>query len=152
MLFSNILLAFDSSNPSKNSAEYAINLAALENSTLTFIHVIDDIKQGGAIGLRARYGDVDLVNAFKKARRQHVEEWVKPLQKRANDMGIKTFVAILEEEGGSKLEIMTQYINENNIDLVVMGSRGLSRFKQLILGSIAFGLISYSKCPVLVIR
>jgi nucleotide-binding universal stress UspA family protein len=152
MLFSNILLAFDNSNASKNAAEYAINLAALENSTLTFIHVIDDIKQGGAIGLRARYGDVDLVNGFKKARRQYAEEWVKPLQKKANDRGIKTFVAILEEEGGSKLEVMTQYINENNIDLVVMGSRGLSRFKQLILGSIAFGLISYSKCPVLVIR
>ncbi len=152
MLFNNILLAFDNSNASKNAAEYAINLAALENSTLTFIHVIDDIKQGGAIGLRARYGDVDLVNGFKKARRQYAEEWVKPLQKMANDKGIKTNVAILEEEGGSKLEIITQYINENNIDLVVMGSRGLSRFKQLILGSIAFGLISYSKCPVLVIR
>ncbi|MBA3284829.1 MAG: universal stress protein [Nitrosopumilus sp.] len=152
MLFSNILLAFDNSNASKNAAEYAINLAALENSTLTFIHVIDDIKQGGAIGLRARYGDVDLVNGFKKARRQHAEEWVKPLQKKATDKGIKTFVVILEEEGGSKLEIITQYINEKNIDLVVMGSRGLSRFKQLILGSIAFGLISYSKCPVLVIR
>ena len=151
MLFNNILLAFDSSNPSKKAAEYAINLAALENSTLTFIHVIDDIKQGGAIGLRARYGDVDLVNGFKKARRQHAEEWVKPLQKMANDKGIKTNVAILEEEGESKLEIITQYIIENNIDLVVMGSRGLSRFRQL-LGSIALGLISYSKCPVLVIR
>jgi nucleotide-binding universal stress UspA family protein len=151
MLFNNILLAFDSSNPSKKAAEYAINLAALENSTLTFIHVIDDIKQGGAIGLRARYGDVDLVNGFKRARRQHAEEWVKPLQKMANDKGIKTNVAILEEEGGSKLEIITQYVIENNIDLVVMGSRGLSRFRQL-LGSIALGLISYSKCPVLVIR
>ena len=151
MLFNNILLAFDSSNPSKKAAEYAINLAALENSTLTFIHVIDDIKQGGAIGLRARYGDVDLVNGFKRARRQHAEEWVKPLQKMANDKGIKTNVAILEEEGESKLEVITQYIIENNIDLVVMGSRGLSRFRQL-LGSIALGLISYSKCPVLVIR
>ncbi len=152
MLFKNILLAFDSSPPSKNAAEYAINLAALEHSTLTFIHVIDDIRQGGAIGLRARYGDVDLVNGFKKSRRQYAEEWVKPLQIKANDKGIKTNVAILEEDGDSKLEIMTQYINENNIDLVVMGTRGLSRFKQLILGSIAFGLISYSKCPVLVIR
>ncbi|HYO07251.1 MAG TPA: universal stress protein, partial [Phototrophicaceae bacterium] len=128
MLFNNILLAFDSSNPSKKAAEYAINLAALENSTLTFIHVIDDIKQGGAIGLRARYGDVDLVNGFKKARRQQAEEWGQPMQKMANDKGIKTNVAILEEEGGSKLEIITQYVIENNIDLVVMGSRGLSRF------------------------
>ena len=90
MLFSNILLAFDGSDPSKKAADYAIHLCSLEKSTLTIIHVIDNIKQGGAIGLRARYGDVDLVEGFKRARKKNIEDMIKPLEKSANDIGIKT--------------------------------------------------------------
>jgi nucleotide-binding universal stress UspA family protein len=152
MLFNNILLASDGSDASNRAAEYAIYLAGLENATLTFIHVIDNIKQGGAIGLRARYGDMKLVEGFKRARRQDAEEWVKPIQEKANSKGIKTRVAILDDEGTSKAELIIQYIKDNNIDLVISGSRGLSKFKQLLLGSIATQLISYSTCPVLVIR
>jgi nucleotide-binding universal stress UspA family protein len=58
----------------------------------------------------------------------------------------------LEDEGSSKLKIIIEYIKENNIDLVVLGSRGLSKFKQLLLGSTASGLSSHSTCPVLIIR
>jgi len=152
MLFRNILLAFDGSEPSKKAGDYAIRLCSLEKSTLTIIHVIDNIKQGGAIGLRARYGDVELVEGFKRARKKNIEDMIKPLEKSANDTGIKTSIAILDDESRSKLEAIIDYIEKNNIDLVVVGSRGLSQFRQLLVGSIASGLISYSKCPALIIR
>jgi len=152
MLFSNILLAFDGSETSKKAADYAIRLCSLEKATLTIIHVIDNIKQGGAIGLRARYGDVELVEGFKRARKKNIEDMIKPLEKSANDTGIKTSIAILDDERRSKLETIIDYIEKNNIDLVVVGSRGLSQFRQLLVGSIASGLISYSKCPALIIR
>lgn len=152
MLFNNILLAFDGSEASNRASDYAIYLAGLENATLTFIHVIDNIKQGGAIGLRARYGDMELVKKFKMARRRDTEEWIKPIQDKANEKGIKTHLAILEDEGTSKVELITQYIKNNQVDLVIMGSRGLSKFKQLLLGSFATQLISYSTCPIMVIR
>lgn len=152
MRFNNILLPFDGSIPSKRAAEYAIHIATLENSTLFFIHILDSIKQGGAIGLRARYGDIDLVEGFKKARMREAEEWLKPVQQESNNKGIKSKVEILEDEGSSKLEIITDYIKNNSIDIVVMGSRGLSKFKQLLLGSTAYGIISHSACPVLIIR
>jgi nucleotide-binding universal stress UspA family protein len=152
MLFNNVLMPFDGSDTSKKAADYAIYIATLENSTLTFLHVLDNIKQGGVIGLRARYGDMDLVDGFKRARKQEAEEWIKPIQKEAKDKGIKTTITILEDEGSSKLKIIIEYIKENNIDLVVLGSRGLSKFKQLLLGSTASGLSSHSTCPVLIIR
>lgn len=152
MLFKNILLAFDGSESSSRASDYAIYLAHLENATLTFIHVIDNIKQGGAIGLRARYGDVRLVKGFKKARKQDAEKWIKPIQDKANEKGIKTQLVIVDDESSSKVELITQYIRDNQIDLVIMGSRGLSKFKQLLLGSIATQLISYSTCPIMVIR
>jgi nucleotide-binding universal stress UspA family protein len=152
MLFKNILLAFDGSTASSKAAEYAIYLCKLEGAPLTFLHILDNIKQGGVIGLRARYGDTKLIDGYKRARRKDAEKWIKPIQLTATTEGIKSTLAILDDEKNSKVETIVQFIEKNNIDLVIMGSRGLSKFKQMLVGSIASGIISHSKCPVLVIR
>ena len=44
------------------------------------------------------------------------------------------------------------YAEKNNADMIVSGSRGLGRFKRLILGSVASSLVQYAKCPVLVVK
>jgi nucleotide-binding universal stress UspA family protein len=36
--------------------------------------------------------------------------------------------------------------------MIIMGSRGLGRFKRLVLGSIANDVVSHALCPVLVVR
>ncbi len=151
MHFRKILLAFDISDGSIRAAEYAIHISELEKAYLVFVHVIEDIKQGGVIGLRARYGDVDLVNAYLNVRKDKAREFIQPLQKKANDKGIESHIEILEERENSKIGVITKYIEENNIDLVVVGSRGLSKFQQLI-GSFASEITRNSKCPVMVTR
>jgi nucleotide-binding universal stress UspA family protein len=151
MHFRKILLAFDISDGSIRAAEYAIHISELEKAYLVFVHVVDDIKQGGVIGLRARYGDTDLVDAYLKVRKDKTIEWIQPLQKKAKDKGIESHIEILEENENSKIGVITKYIEENNIDLVVVGSRGLSKFQQL-LGSFASELTRNSKCPVMVTR
>jgi nucleotide-binding universal stress UspA family protein len=47
---------------------------------------------------------------------------------------------------------MLEYIEEQNINLIVVGTRGRSGVKKMLLGSIASGLVTYSSCPVLVIK
>lgn len=152
MLFKNILLAFDGSKSSSKASEYAIYLSKVENASLTFLHILDNIKQGGVIGLRARYGDTNLVEGYKRARKKDAEKWILPIQKRAIDQGVRTVIAIIEDDKNSKIETIVDFIEKNNIDLIVTGSRGLSQFKQMLVGSIASGIISHSKCPVLIIR
>ena len=44
------------------------------------------------------------------------------------------------------------YAERENIDLIVVGTRGKSGFKRLLLGSIASGVVTHAHCPVLVVK
>lgn len=44
------------------------------------------------------------------------------------------------------------YAEKENVDLIVVGTRGRSGFKRLLLGSIASGVVTYAHCPVLVVK
>jgi Universal stress protein family len=46
---------------------------------------------------------------------------------------------------------IVEYAEKNNVDLVVVGTRGMSGLNKLLLGSVALGVIKYSHCPVLVV-
>jgi nucleotide-binding universal stress UspA family protein len=45
-----------------------------------------------------------------------------------------------------------QYADQENIDLIVIGTRGRSEVKKLLLGSTASGVVTYADCPVLVTK
>ena len=46
---------------------------------------------------------------------------------------------------------IVEYAERENIDLIV-GTRGRSAFKRLLLGSTASGIVSHAHCPVMVVR
>jgi nucleotide-binding universal stress UspA family protein len=150
--FKKILVPADSSNASVNALNYAAHIAELEGQgcEVLVIHVLEDVKQGGAIGLQAKYGNVRLVEAFKKARREAALKWLKPIEEAANKKGIQLKTEVLD--GDSEVQVIIDYTRKKNIDLIVIGSRGLSRFKRRLVGSVADAVVNHAPCPVLVIR
>jgi nucleotide-binding universal stress UspA family protein len=38
------------------------------------------------------------------------------------------------------------------MDLIILGTRGQSGFKKLLLGSVASGVVKYAHCPVMVVK
>ena len=80
-----------------------------------------------------------MIDGYKRARRQDAEKWIKPIRETTTTEGIKSTIAILDDEKNSKVETIVQFIEKNNIDLVIMGSRGLSKFKQMLVGSVQQG-------------
>jgi nucleotide-binding universal stress UspA family protein len=38
------------------------------------------------------------------------------------------------------------------MDLIIVGTRGITGFKRMLLGSISPGVVTYAHCPVLVVR
>jgi nucleotide-binding universal stress UspA family protein len=40
-------------------------------------------------------------------------------------------------------------VEKENIDLIIVGTRGRSGFKKLLLGSVASEVVKYAHCPVM---
>lgn len=65
------------------------------------------------------------------------------------ELGIETSSVLLR--GDAATEII-EYANQNQIDLIVAGSRGLSQMRRLLLGSLSRKLVHYAGCSVLIVK
>jgi nucleotide-binding universal stress UspA family protein len=147
-----ILVPVDGSNASLKGLEYAAHLAELEatDTELIVMHILEDVKQGGAIGLQAKYGNVRLIEGFKRARKDAAMEWLKQIEEAAKKKGIRLKTEVLD--GDSKVKVIIDYAKKNSVDLIVIGSRGLTAFKRLLLGSVANAIVINAPCAVMVVR
>jgi nucleotide-binding universal stress UspA family protein len=60
---------------------------------------------------------------------------------------------ILNAKGRSVAKVVSEYVNNNNIDMVIMGGTKLARWKYLFMGgNVTAGIIDKAKCHVLMIR
>jgi nucleotide-binding universal stress UspA family protein len=53
---------------------------------------------------------------------------------------------------GNPANVISELTQSDDVDLVVMGTRGLSKFKQVLLGSTAERVVQHAGCPVLTVR
>ena len=149
-----ILVPVDRTPLSIKAANYGIHLAEVEKAKeLIVMHVIEDIRQGGAIGLRAKYGDVKMIEGFRKAKVDSAEEMLRAIEEEAKKKGVNIKSEIIYTEGKSVGKSITEYANKNHIDLIIIGGRDISQRTYLIVGgSVAMAVIKKSRCPVIVMR
>src|SRR5918992_4649420 len=149
-----ILVPVDRTPLSMKAANYGIHLAELEKAKeLIVMHVVEDIKQAGAIGLRAKYGDVRMIEGFKKAKKSSAEEMIGPIEEEAKKKGVNMKSEIVYADGKSVVKSITEYVTKNHIDLIVIGGGDVSQRRFLIVvGSIAVGVVKKSRCPVVVMH
>ncbi len=55
-------------------------------------------------------------------------------------------------EGGSPASIISEYTQQNGVDLIVMATHGYTGMKKMLLGSTAYQVLHESHVPVLLIR
>ena len=147
-----ILVLVDGTETSFRAVNHAVNLAKLVNAELIPINIIEAIKQGGAIGLLAKYGKISIVKAFKMARRHSAEGWLKEVEDEARTLGVKVKSVILDAYGRNEKKMLSEYALKNNIDLIVIGSKGGSRFLGLGISGFTKSILHHSTKPVLVVH
>ncbi|HZA69036.1 MAG TPA: universal stress protein [Nitrososphaeraceae archaeon] len=116
------------------------------------MHIVEDVKQGGAISLRAKYGDVRMVEGFQKAKEQSAQELIQPIEEQAKKAGLNIKSEIVPAVGQSVAKTIVNYTKRNNIDLIVMGGGDLSKMHLVVNRSITNDVIKKVNCPVVVMR
>jgi len=146
-----ILLAMDGSESSFRASRYAIGLAKVVGSEITLVHVLDNIRQGGAIGLQARFGNIRPLTGFFKASENAARKWTKRVEREAENSGVKLSTKIVLDQS-SKAEEILKYAKKSKADLIILGTRGFGRLRTLIIGSVANAVLGNVKCPVLIVK
>ena len=49
-------------------------------------------------------------------------------------------------------DAIVNYAKDNHIDLIITGTRGRDKLKSVLLGSVAYDLITHAHCPVIVAK
>lgn len=69
---------------------------------------------------------------------------------KAQAAGVENVTGVCEE--GAVIDEILHHLRQHPPDLLVVGSRGLSTAKRLLLGSVSTALVTHAPCPVLVAR
>src|SRR2546422_10388387 len=72
-------------------------------------------------------------------------------ESKAKKQGIQVKTEI-PEAVSSVVETIINHATKENVDLIVVGTRGLGGFKKMLLGSVCSGIGSHAHGPVLVVR
>jgi nucleotide-binding universal stress UspA family protein len=139
-MYKRIVLASDGSEHSKRAADNAIQIAQCsKGSKIDVVYVVDPDRAKSDV--LSNWNSVDL-NDQRKVRMKEVE-------KRALKAGVSYEIKILHGEPGPTI---VKYVNDNNIDLVVIGSRGLNGLQEFVLGSVSHKVAKRANCPVLIVK
>lgn len=139
-MFKNILLAFDGSEHSSKAAKLAGEICRSMSSDLWLITVFDPIP--GYIG--QPYLDQAIAQRMETA-----EAVLKDAVAQIGEISGKMTTELLE---GPVAEAILGVIDAREIDLVIMGTRGLSRLQGLVVGSQSQKVIQHATCPVMLVR
>lgn len=147
---SKILVAIDGSEHSFNAAKYAIDLAKVFGAqlfviTVTYIPNSDQVTQKEVLSKSLIEDNID--NKIIK----NAGNWFENLLQTAKENNIPIKPELINSARPVDYVIL-EYAEEQKIDLIVVGSKGRTGFKKLLLGSIASSIVTYAHCPVMVIK
>ncbi|MDA8236235.1 MAG: universal stress protein [Clostridia bacterium] len=143
-----ILLPSDGSPYSLKAARYARSLLEkLPGTTLTILHVGDVPKELLSHGYLMEVTlDPELIKQLVEDKTEKVINETKAIFAESN-VGVDTLIQL-----GNPVDVICRLVEEKGYDLVIIGSRGLSEIKGLLLGSISDRVSHLAKCPVLIVK
>ena len=137
-----ILVPIDGSEFSLHAAKYAIKIAKDENAQIICIHVISTIV--------LEYGEN--IPEYREDIRKKVESWFNAIKDIAKTSAIPEVKTKIFMDVKSVVECIVDYATTENIDLIVIGTRGRTGLKKFLIGSVANDVVRHAHYPVLLVR
>lgn len=158
-----ILIAYDGSKTSKKaikdaemralsliSEEIEINLLSVCNTSNSATNVMmqRNIKDEEVQKIKAQH---DMTT--KEEHLMRIKDELNEVKKRFEQKGVNIKVKVKKIEGNHNPgKNICEYAEDNEMDLIVVGSRGLGNVKKIFLGSVSNYVVNNAKVPVLVTK
>ena len=136
-MISKILIAVDCSKSADKAFEYACDLAKKAGASLLILHVSEEL---GTVGY-----------SINKELERDNREMLQKYQSRAKVL-MPTDVDVMEAKANDVAEEVLRTADKENIDTIVVGSRGINEAKIFLLGSVSYKVSHYAKRPVVIVR
>jgi nucleotide-binding universal stress UspA family protein len=145
--FRKILVAFDGSQDAVKAVRMASSIAREYGAALTILHVYSVPVYTYAAPAPMPQVDVGPVEESAKEKASKVLEGG---VKVAGEEGVTATGELLE--AASVVQAVVEFAAKESFNLIVMGTRGMTGFRKLVLGSVSNGVVSHAHCPVMVVR
>lgn len=140
-----ILVAYDGSDISKAAIDEAKIQARLDENTE--IHIVTVVTPGISSNNTAVAGNISMNDA--EAIYPELEKVKHSLEQQGYKIKIEIITDFAQKNPGVAI---CDYAEEYEIDQIIVGNRGLSNLKILLLGSVSNSIVQRATCHVLVIK
>ena len=144
-MFERILVPLDGSEHSINALEKAIQIAKKFDGRITLIHAYST----DLVSLPKEYALTETTPEMVEVSRYNGANILADAQIRARDQGIQVETLL---KAGQAVDSIIETSRDGNFDLIVMGARGLSPMREILLGSVSHGVTVHAPCPILVVK
>ena len=139
-MYDRILVPTDGSDQSERAFEQALDLALTYDAELHLLNVVD------VSALAGEFDSVAVVDSLEESGRKMTHR----LRDRAEEAGVETVETLVRE--GVPYSTILDYADDNDVDLIVMGTHGRTGLDRYLLGSVTERVVRKSDVPVLTIR
>jgi nucleotide-binding universal stress UspA family protein len=141
-LYRNIVIATDGSENSRKAISYGIEIAKISGATVYAVHVVDTLSVVSDIWTAGK----DLIHDMMIRDGKKILSETKKI---IEDSGVEVKDVLLNGHPGEEI---IRFTENNNIDLIVMGTLGATGLEKFLMGSVAEKVVRHSKVPVMVVR
>lgn len=147
--YSRVLIATDGSENAEAAIPHGTAIAQRYGSGVHVLNVVDLQAAGGAFNAGGL--EPEFLERLDASGQDAVDSVADRIQESAPDLGVETAVERTASFEGAAAGVR-EYIEENEIDLVVVGSHGRSNLERQLLGSVASTVLRTVDVPVLVVK
>ncbi|MEX2523425.1 MAG: universal stress protein [Gammaproteobacteria bacterium] len=159
-MYQSILVPIDGSDNAQKALEIACKIAASAQSTIYLLNVpelppaTDALgKAVGAPALDASSGEaiqsgLELIEQTKQAE----QSGRNLIERIRNASGLTNIVLETVVKTGSPAEVILDQAAELGVEAIVMGSRGMSDWKGLVIGSVSHKVMHTANCAVILVK
>jgi len=143
-----ILVPIDFSEAGEKAIIQAIYMAKQNNASITLVHIVESMMESydySSLGLSKTF-KLEFETILHNSLKEKMEE----LKDKINKQGIEDVDYFIE--GGKVYKKVLELANSTKADIIIMGTHGVSGFKEFIMGSNTFRVVGGAKCPVLSIQ